>query len=238
MSDLGPGIRDIIEAARPHEDPRAASFDGVRSKLVAQLGAAGFAASVASTATAAGAAGTGLAGGGIIGVFKVVAGLALVGGVVGGGIYLAKPRSEGMASPVASAVASSPASVVVDAPVSAAPVTEPQEPTAVDAPSASPAKLPRSQNATPQSDALAAELRLIGQAQAALGSGDARQATRLLDEHAAKFPRGQFAQEREGLRLLAACSSGSPGAKERARRFVTKQPGSALAGRLRSACGL
>jgi hypothetical protein len=84
-------------------------------------------------------------------------------------------------------------------------------------------------------DDLEAELALIGAAQRALGRNAPAEAVRSLDEHARQFPRGALSSEREGLRAIASCRAGQ---KALASRFLARQPGSPLAARIRSACGL
>jgi hypothetical protein len=80
------------------------------------------------------------------------------------------------------------------------------------------------------------ELGYITRAQAALQARDASQALVLLDEHASRYPRGQLADEREGLRIIARCALGQPGAPAKADRFLRSRPDSPLATRIRAEC--
>lgn len=57
-------------------------------------------------------------------------------------------------------------------------------------------------------DALAAEVALIDQAKAALGTGDVAAALTSLDAHARQFPRGQLAEARAATRVRALCKAG------------------------------
>lgn len=79
-----------------------------------------------------------------------------------------------------------------------------------------------------------AELRLINAAKVQLDAGRPHLAKVWLDEHAARYPTGVFATEREAVRVLAAC------AEQRdpllAERFVNAHPTSALRDRLTRAC--
>lgn len=86
---------------------------------------------------------------------------------------------------------------------------------------------------------LEGEMRLISEAQKALGQGAPARASSLLDEHAALYPRGTFAVERSGLTAIALCQAGrGVEGKSRAQRFVTRHPNSPLVQRVRSSCGL
>jgi hypothetical protein len=72
-----------------------------------------------------------------------------------------------------------------------------------------------------------------------LDSGRSASALRLLSYQAARFPRGVFASEREALRILAQCASGtSASSRSMAERFVRTHPRSPLVDRVSRACGL
>src|SRR5262249_48369813 len=81
------------------------------------------------------------------------------------------------------------------------------------------------------------EFALVSRAQAALSANDAATALALLDVHAARYPSGQLAEEREALRVLAACTATRADAGARAARFLRAHPRSPLAARIRRACG-
>jgi hypothetical protein len=84
---------------------------------------------------------------------------------------------------------------------------------------------------------LEAEMRWVRSADAALRGGDAGTAQGLLDQHAHEFPNGALSEEREALRVVAACQrSGSADAPRAAARFLERAPHSLLAGRVRAAC--
>jgi hypothetical protein len=83
------------------------------------------------------------------------------------------------------------------------------------------------------------ELALIKRAKVDLDSGRSAAALRLLNDHAARFPKGVFASEREALRILAQCASGtSASSRSMAERFVRTHPRSPLVDRVSRACGL
>jgi hypothetical protein len=79
------------------------------------------------------------------------------------------------------------------------------------------------------------ELPLIARAQDAITNHPAA-ALAALNEHAARFPSGQLAVERNGLRVLALCSMGDPSASAMAAQFVRNHPRSPLAPRIQQAC--
>jgi hypothetical protein len=84
---------------------------------------------------------------------------------------------------------------------------------------------------------LAAEMRLLGRANAALRSGDPAAALAVLDEHARDFARGQLAPEREYKRALALCELGRAAkARAVADAFVKAHPGSPLRSKAETVC--
>lgn len=81
------------------------------------------------------------------------------------------------------------------------------------------------------------EMRLLGNAQSALRSGDARKALSLLDEHASRFPSGTMADTRDVAHMLALCDLGKrSAARAEADRFLAKKPGSPFADRVKRVC--
>ena len=109
-----------------------------------------------------------------------------------------------------------------------------EEPSAPSA-SASPPK--RAPSPTPVHSDPEAELRLIREAQAALGSNPAR-ALSLAAEHARDFPRGVLSQEREVVSIDALNRLGrTTEARARAERFRKSNPGSAYLPRIERLVG-
>jgi hypothetical protein len=84
---------------------------------------------------------------------------------------------------------------------------------------------------------LAEETRLLEAAQRELARNQGGAALALLDEHAAKFPRGALSEERAAARILALCHLGRTGeARRAAEAFVSAAPQSPLVPRLESSC--
>ena len=82
---------------------------------------------------------------------------------------------------------------------------------------------------------LAAETALLRDADRALRAGDMATALERLDEHAARFPTGALAPEREAERRIVLCEVGAadPRAVE---QLLAARSGSPLAARVRRAC--
>ena len=86
-------------------------------------------------------------------------------------------------------------------------------------------------------DNLEGEMRWVRAADTALRAGNVGVAQGLLEEHAREFPHGALAEEREGLRVIAACQAGeSAETKRAAAHFLERAPRSLLAGRVRAVC--
>lgn len=84
---------------------------------------------------------------------------------------------------------------------------------------------------------LNAETVLLARAQRALGSGSPGDALPWIQQHAARFPNGALAQEREAARVLALCALKRTGEARRAtQQFLRVWPSSPLADRVRTAC--
>ena len=85
-------------------------------------------------------------------------------------------------------------------------------------------------------DNFADELGLLAEGQAAIQRGELAQGLALLRSHKQRFPRGQFAQERDALIAIARCERGQAGAQAAGEKFVQTHPGSIHAERVRAAC--
>ena len=86
-------------------------------------------------------------------------------------------------------------------------------------------------------DELESELALLENAQQALKQGDSERALAALNQHASEHPGGALASERAGIRAVALCESGKTAeGKREARRFLSRNPKSPLAVRVRAAC--
>jgi hypothetical protein len=100
------------------------------------------------------------------------------------------------------------------------------------------AKVPTSDDAIDGPDALEREMRLMSDARAALGAGDAGRAIKLLSTHAKQFPSGAFVLEREVSWITALCALGkTDAARKRAEPFLRKHGSHALAAKVRASCG-
>jgi hypothetical protein len=87
-------------------------------------------------------------------------------------------------------------------------------------------------------DALEREMRLMSEARAALGAGDAARAIGLLKDHAKEFPHGAFVLEREVSWITALCALGkTDAARTRASAFLRKHEKHPLAAKVRASCG-
>jgi hypothetical protein len=228
MSSQSDDERDLIARLRGVSPPIEVRTR-IRARVVAQV-AAGAALGAASGSAAA--AKTGLISAGV-----GAKGLALIGGgalLLAVGIYVAvrgaTPATGEVAAPSATLVATAPARREL-----------PQHPPNPVPPESA---LPRAVAVVPRGSAQAGgtledELRLLGQAQSAMSTGNWQQALTELESHRSRFPRGALAGERNGLRVVALCRSGAVEAgRAEGRRLLAGSPGSTLAARIRAACGL
>jgi len=86
---------------------------------------------------------------------------------------------------------------------------------------------------------VAAETRLLREADAALRAGNATRALALVTEHAASFPNGILAEERDAERIAVLCALGrNAEARERAMTFLRDHARSPLAARVRASCAV
>jgi len=117
------------------------------------------------------------------------------------------------------------------APTEKADVEEPAQAEAREEPAAAPPRKPQ------PPDPATAELALMRRALTSLRDNQAKQALVLLNEHEAEYPRGAFATERRGLRVVALCAAGhlEQGLQERA-AFLRQAGSSPIAERVRRAC--
>lgn len=79
---------------------------------------------------------------------------------------------------------------------------------------------------------------LIQAAWKLLAAGDPDGALLLVDTHARQFAEGVLAPERRAVAIVAWCKRGDADATSRAATWLTAQPRSPLAGRVRAACNL
>jgi hypothetical protein len=81
-----------------------------------------------------------------------------------------------------------------------------------------------------------AELALVERMHAAMRAAKPATALALCAEHAKRWPRGLFAEEREAVSAIASCVLRSDDAASRARRFLSKHPRAPTAPRVAAAC--
>jgi hypothetical protein len=91
--------------------------------------------------------------------------------------------------------------------------------------------------AAAQASTLGAELKMLGEAQAALRAGAPEHALALAAEHRASYPTGVMKEERDGIEVLAGCALGRD-YRAQAEAFVRSAQSSPLTARVRKACGL
>jgi hypothetical protein len=82
------------------------------------------------------------------------------------------------------------------------------------------------------------ELAFMLQVHAVLGDGNFTQVLELCTEHARRWPHGAFEQEREGVRVLAACALKQRDSEQKARAYFTRFAHSPLTPRIRMTCKL
>jgi hypothetical protein len=153
----------------------------------------------------------------------------LVGGAIGAVVHAALAHPETQVLTVL-------APVLIAAPAVAPPPVAPEPSSSADAASPIVAQAPVAPRtaAVPRNDAsrdadLAAERGLLEMARTALARGQAEDALQALERHAASFPRGRLAEEREVLAIQSLVALGRPAdAKARASRFRHLFPTSIL----------
>jgi hypothetical protein len=242
MKGLGPEATALLEAARQGDEPTRADRERVRGAIAARL-AAGTAAGLGVTAAAKSSVAAALLAGSAT---KVVVTMALIGFIGAGAVWVAKA---GYRRPVPDAVArTSGAAAVVGRPEVAVVPSNSLAPVAPAAEKPAAALHPGVRSTgggatapaahAPVAGDVASEVRLLGEAHAAIRGGDAERALALLDEHARRFPKGALGEEREAARIAALCAlHRTSEARDATERFLHSAPRSPLAGALRTSCG-
>jgi hypothetical protein len=265
MTDLGPNERRLLRALRAADEPSDDDRARVRARVLLKVAAAsGVASALATTAAnapgAAAAAGTAAGGASIApgaaatastlagfaaGSWKIGAAIVTVVGAVGGAAWIATAPKADPPPHTAPRIADQP----VQPPAKAAPSEANRDvPKIHDSESAAAStvqKSSRSRSRSPdppasangKADELDSELALLTDAQRALKQGDSEGALAALDQHESEHPDGALARERAGIRAVALCESGKiTEGKREARRFLSRNPKSPLAVRVRAAC--
>jgi hypothetical protein len=251
MSDLSSEARALLREARGFDEPSNVDAERVHASVLAKVGIAVGAGAGVTAATTSLAAAPATAFGVV--AMKITAAIVVAGGLAAGG-YVAIRPAPAKRAPVAIA-AQSPASVrsppapVAPSPAPAVDSSSMSEERRTDiAPRAHPkparakAPAPSVNEPAPRpargTSDLEGEARLLEQADGDLRRGDANAALSRLGEHAAKYPSGALREEREGMRVVALCRAGRAAeGNAAAERFLARSPRSALASRIRAACG-
>jgi hypothetical protein len=167
------------------------------------------------------------AGAGVGIVAKIVVGVALTGTAVWSGHALLKSHGATAAPPKQE----------VSTANEAAPAVGDGQPEAMTGKAAdeSPAKIAQPSTARPTSSSttLAEEGRVLAKAHQLIGSGQSQQALEVLRSWEARYPHSVLAPEREVLTIEALAATGASAvARQRAERFLKRNPNSAYATRL------
>jgi hypothetical protein len=258
MTGLGPEANALLEAARGGDQPTHADEERVLAAIGKRL-ALGAASGLAVAAADRGALVGGPDPSAVAAVrmawaTKVLVGLALV-GAIGAGAAMLSRRAPRPALPAGSVATGAPTSgeaiaQVQDRPDGAASPEAPAagtigsqmgafrpSPRTMSGPRVPPAAGSSSRVAPPTGD-VAAEVRLLSEAHAALRGGQPERALGLLEEHVRRYPRGALGEEREADRIAALCALGRVvEAREAADRFLHQAPWSPMAGPVRASCG-
>ena len=266
MSDMTPDDEALLRRARAGLEPTGADQARVREKVFAQIGlGVGGATSALSASTGAKAGASLVAGSTMATAAKVFGGLLIVGGLVGAGAVVVRELHAGGTAtssppPVSSGLpgAPPPVAATVLAPPSSEPPVPPMivhaaprvlyapAPAVSTATTAAPTEVPPTASAattearTPTLSGpatVAAEAKLLREADGALRAGDPTRALALLNEHAASFPQGVLVEERNAERIVALCALGQKAqAREAASAFLRDHGASPLAARVRASC--
>lgn len=240
----------LLQVARRERAPH-----GARDRALARVATVSVGVAVASTAKAAAAAPALASSGGVLAAKWLAIGLggALVSltAIDRVGRVLAPPvdpvaASATAASPAEPHGALAPPALSVSAPLVTEPVTNPavrpapvvipsvpapEAPAVVDPVSASPSA---GSFAEPSGAQLAREVAVLRQARAALAQGKPGPALETLTAYHREFGVGVLDREEAALRVEIAFAMGDPKATELAQRFITQNPASPLAARVRS----
>ncbi len=261
MTGLGPDAMALIAEARDGDDPTRADQERVEAAVAARL-AAGAVAALAAAAAAKTSASVSSAPGAMgahgltwLGAKTLtwVAALGTLGGTVAIIMAYGPARTTTLGARAASAPALAAPEVVAPLagpsgsiePVASAQASPREPPIAVDprprvvrAPISGLTASPSSRAPSSTGD-VAAEVRLLGEAHAAIQGGQAERALVLLEEHARRYPNGALGEEREAARIAALCEVGrTVEARSAADRFLRASPLSPHAGRVRASCGV
>lgn len=247
MSDIPPpplsdDARRILDMVR-EEPVDDASIKRVKVRVAAAVGLAALVPAATAQSTVATTTSTTLSA--KLAIFGVAGVLAL-----GALAYLAT-RSHNAPQPTSIAPSSSSAEPIPSAITPPPPVeiVQPAQPTTSVAPSAAPppvvATHPTAKVSAPAPsasaeivDTLAAERALLATAQHELSAKNYAKARATYEQHLADYPHGVLRTEAAVGRVLAMCGMNDPSGAAEAEKVLATKPPSALAKRLRTACGV
>jgi len=247
MKELSPKARAMLDALQTIDSPAAEVEARAWSAVVGRTAAGDLGPSVPADpiAPATGAAWLGKPVLWIVGAVAIASGVAIA--VTRDEVPVDPPKVEPAAVIDDATVAAVPPSIPPPPQPAVAPppdeepelVPEPTKPvrtrTKAEAPKAPPKTAPAPIDGP---DALEQEMRLMSEARAALGAGDASRAITLLQRHAKQFPKGAFVLEREVSWITALCALGrTDAARQRADAFLKRHGSHALAAKVRASCG-
>ncbi len=240
MNDLSPQAKALLRAARSFDDPSDDDHRRVRSSVLSRVGAGAAIGLAATMSTSTLAASTGGVLGGAVAKIGIV--VLLAGGVSTGAYFATHARSA--ARPAIVQTLQTPPQSTVPEVATAMGIVE--APAAIDdsakaSEGASPApRVAHTKGHTPRASGdIEGEVHLLEEADADLRRGDATGALSRLAEHAAKYPTGALRQERDGMNVVALCQAGRQSeGRAAAARFLSRSSKSALASRIRAACGI
>jgi hypothetical protein len=249
MDELSPESRELIELARPGEEPTGADRERVHTALAARIAAAAVAGASVTAGTTAGAKAAGM---GAASLFKIAGLVAVVAGVGAGAVAVHRSVTEPAPSVTAPAIVGTAAPIdTAKTPASAqgGGAADEPEPTESAGDGKEPAESAEASRGTGYPDTgvpsarasapstLEEETALLRKAQRAMRDGDPERALDLLDEHDEQYANGVLREERQAARVIALCKAGKVAeARAAAARFLAERPNSPLAPRVRNAC--
>jgi len=248
MKELGPEASALLDAARWGDEPTAADEKRVLAAIGKHLAASSAVVALVDTASKPLEAATSVAAKAKASVYsawaaKGLAAVALVGAVGVGASMAVRAthrtiRRAPMATENPAAGVTQPANArrleALEAVGSEGPAPSTANRPDVSAPSFGPAPVHESR----ARGAVAAEVRMLTEAQADIQAGDAERALAILDAHSRRYPKGALVEEREAARIAALCALGRvTEAREAADRFVRATPRSPQVGSVRASCG-
>jgi hypothetical protein len=237
MTELSPESKALIDLARGDDEPSVVDRVRVRRALGASLATGVALSSATSLAAGAGLKAAG-ASAGLAGTMKIAM---WVGVGMAVGALTTTTAIVAVRGPSTDASSARPAPretntvVVADLPAKESPVVEPTDTTTI--PLEVTSKPTASRPPQPSASSLAAEMRLLETARAALSGGDARRALALIQEHEREFPSGSLSEERRASKVFALCELGRRAEAARAAaEFLRVAPASPLRGRVLDSC--